>query len=852
MALLFSVSVYAQGLPVLERRCFACHSGASKQSGLDLSTRALAIRGGDRGPALVPGHAKESLIIRVATHAAEPHMPLKSPKLPEAELAALTAWIDAGAPYGPETKTSEASLPPLPNHWSFRRPQRPVPPVVKNASWVRNPIDAFVAAEHDKRKLTPVPELDRALLLRRVYLDLAGVPPTPAELAKFLADRSDKAYEAVVDKLLEDPRYGERWGRHWMDIWRYSDWYGWRRGNDVRNSARFMWRWRDWIVESLNSDKGYDRMILEMLAADEVSPSDPQALRATGYLARNFAKYDRDGWMQDAVDHTAMGMLGITVRCARCHDHKFDPISQEEYYRFRAFFEPYEVRVDRVPGEVDVDKDGLARVYDADVRRPTYLYVRGDIQQPDKEKELAPTVPRLFGSALGKIEPVTLPVDSYYPDQRSFVQADLLAKAKADVERAETELAKKQEQFNAVEKEVAKLVVTEGYERMRTATEELALAKKAVAAAKEHVVALQARIAADRAKFATPPDPEYEKYANDARKAERKAGILKADEDVTRAQMDFDKALRAKEPDEKLIGEAQKRLATATTALTQATEGYHTVGKVYENKSSGRRTALARWIGSNENPLTARVAVNQIWLRHFGKPLVPTVFDFGKNGKPPTHPALLDWLATEFMNSGWSMKAVHRLMVTSATYRMRSSAGAESSPNAAVDAENDFLWRMNPRRMEAEVVRDSILAISGELDRTMGGPEIDEAKGLESKRRSIYFRHSPDTQMEFLKMFDGPNPAECYMRNESVVPQQALALANSQISVEKARVLAAKIGVDTSADAFVKASFETILGRTPSAEEQAVGVRFLAARAERARENLVHALLNHNDFVTIR
>jgi Protein of unknown function (DUF1553)/Protein of unknown function (DUF1549) len=553
------------------------------------------------------------------------------------------------------------------------------------------------------------------------------------------------------------------------------------------------------------------------------------------------------------------------VKCARCHDHKYDPISQEEYYRFRAFFEPYDVRVDRVLGEVDIDKDGLTRIYDADVQRPTYLYIRGDIQQPDKDKVLTPVAPRLFGLALGKIEPVTLPLDSYYPDHRPFVQTDLLAKARADVERAEADLAKKQEQHAAVEKEVANLSAADGYEKMRAAADELALATKTLAAAKENVVALGARIAADNAKFANPPDPAYENFANEARTAERKAGVLKADEEVMRAQLDFDKALHAKEPDEKLIGEAQKRLTAATTALTQATEGYHTVGKVYDNKSSGRRTALARWIGSAENPLTARVAINHMWLRHFGRPIVPTVFDFGLNGKPPTHPALLDWLATEFVESGWSMKAMHRLMVTSATYRMRSSAEAANNPNAAVDPENDFLWRMNPRRMEAEVVRDSILSLAGELDLTMGGPEIDETKGLESKRRSIYFQHSPDAQMEFLKMFDGPNPAECYSRNESVVPQQALALANSQISVEKARVLATKIGVEAAPAEFVKAAFETILGRPPSGEEQAVGVRFLQRQPDllaalqvsapggaRAREDLVHVLLNHNDFVTIR
>jgi hypothetical protein len=271
---------------------------------------------------------------------------------------------------------------------------------------------------------------------------------------------------------------------------------------------------------------------------------------------------------------------------------------------------------------------------------------------------------------------------------------------------------------------------------------------------------------------------------------------------------------------------------------------------VYSDKSSGRRTALARWISSRDNPLTARVAMNHIWLRTFGKALVPTVFDFGRNGTPPSHPDLLDWLATEFMEKGWSMKAIQRLMVTSSTYRMRSSASGPPGRNTNVDPENKYLWRMNPRRMEAEVVRDSILAVSGQLDPQMGGPEIDEMQGFESRRRSLYFRHSPDTQMEFLKMFDGASPAECYLRNESVVPQQALALANSQLSRDQSRILARRLSTEP---AFIQAAFQTVLGRPPSADELATSERFLQRQpAEQARESLVHVLLNHNDFVTIR
>lgn len=862
-------SVWAQQPPavaLLEKRCVGCHSGASKQSGLDLSNRAMALRGGDRGPAIVPGKAADSLLYQVVTHAAKPHMPLQGAKLSDAEIKILADWINHDAPWQQPLPKSSAPGPVVSDHWAFQKPRRVEAPRAANAAWIRNPIDAFLAAQHEKHRLTPVAEADKHTLIRRLYLDLVGVPPTRAEIQRFVNDSSSGAYEALVDSLLADPRHGERWGRHWMDIWRYSDWYGWRRGNDVRNSHKFMWRWRDWIVESLNQDKPYDRMIIEMIAGDEVAPSDPAVLRATGYLARNFAKYDRHGWLQDAVDHTSLAFLGVTVKCARCHDHKYDPIAQEDYYRLRAYFEPHEVRIDRVRGQVDTDKDGLSRIFDADLDRPTYLLIRGDVQSPDKDRVLGPATPPVLGGTSGKIEPVTLPLSAYYPDHRSFVHDDLRAQARADLERAKSELASQEAEFAKIERELAGSDVKAGFERLRTASDRLALARKTLAAAEAAIPALDARIAADVARYSEPPDPRYEELANTARSLERKAGILKAGENVFRAQLEFQQALASEKADEKKVGEAQKKLAAAQAALTQTPEGYTQVGKVYPTKSTGRRTALARWIGSADNPLTARVAVNHIWLRHFGTALVPTVFDFGRNGQPPTNPELLDWLATEFVRSGWSMKAIHRLIVTNNAYRMRSTAGQPDHPNVAADPENRYLWRMNPRRMEAEVVRDSVLHVAGRLDPTMGGPEIDETKGFVSMRRSLYFRHSPDTQMEFLKMFDAPNPVECYARNESVVPQQALAMANSAIAQQQAQTIAERLsGQASNSDAFVDAAFETILGRPPVAAERAAALRFLDRQPEliaslkpaadsgvRARANFVHVLLNHNDFLTIR
>jgi len=835
----------ADGRALLEQRCAGCHNATARKSGLDVTSRAALLRGGDRGPAIDAANPRASLLYKAITHGAKPHMPLGLPKLSVDEIAAVEAWIAGPVDAVPALAVSVSK------HWAFAAPVRPKLPEVSDAEWRRNPVDAFVMAQLNAKGLTPLARANPRTLLRRVYLDLTGVPPTPAELQAFLADPSPAAYERTVDRLLASTRYGERWGRHWMDIWRYSDWYGWRAGKDVRNSARHLWRWRDWIVESLNHDKGYDRMVMEMLAGDELAPDDPDTVRATGYLARSFSKYDRHGWMQDAVDHTAMAFLGVTLKCARCHDHKYDPFTQKEYFQFRAFFEPYQVRTDRVPGETDIDKNGVSRVYDAEPQAQTFLLVRGDVQSPDKEHPLEAAVPRWFGAALPPVAPVSLPLAAYYPDHRGFVHRDLVKRGREAVEQAEKSLAEAR----------TKLAAEPG----RKNEDAVTAAEKGLAAARAELPALEARIEADKARHLEPPAPGADELSEKARRMEREAGILRADENLFRANLELAEALATREAgkpfDEKKVGAAQKRVDAARTALTREAEGYTPVGKVYGTLSSGRRLALARWITGARNPLAARVAVNHIWLRHFGRALVPTVFDFGMNGRPASHPELLDWLATELMSSGWSMKHIHRLLVTSRSYQSASSTGVEGHPNASVDPENIHLWRMNARRMEAEAVRDSVLEVAGELDPAMGGEEIDAGKAAESRRRSIYLQHTPDVPVPFLKAFDGANPAECYERTESVVPHQALAMANSPASRTMAARLASRLQ-EPDSGAFIDAAFEAVLGRPATQEETEAGRRFLHAQAElhaakpeaglRARENFVHVLFNHNDFVTIR
>src|SRR5262249_44216898 len=305
----------------------------------------------------------------------------------------------------------------------FEPVKRPPVPAVKRAGWRLNPIDAFIAAEHERHGLEPRPETPKAGLLRRGYLDLIGLSPTAADLHAFLDDRAPDAYEKVVDRLLASPRYGERWGRHWMDVWRYSDWAGF--GAEIRDSQPHIWHWRDWIIESLNADKGYDRMVQEMLAADELAPGDAGAVRATGFLVRNWYKFNRNVWLERTVEHTGKAFLGVTLNCARCHDHMFDPFMQKEFYAFRAIFEPHQIRTDRIRGVADTKQDGIPRVYDAEASAATYLFTRGDERNPDKSKVIPPAVPAVLGGSF-EIKPAALPRSEVVPDRRDFVLQETL------------------------------------------------------------------------------------------------------------------------------------------------------------------------------------------------------------------------------------------------------------------------------------------------------------------------------------------------------------------------------------------------------------------------------------------
>ena len=1081
---------YTQDIkPILSRRCATCHGAVKQNNRLRLDTAELAKQGGDAGPAVVPGDLEGSLLLDAVqgTNGVR-RMPPEGEPLTAEQIEALKKWIAGGAKAPVEAVPQDPS-----KHWAYQLPRKAPLPRVANADWSRNPIDTFVAATHAARGVTASLPGAKNVLLRRVYLDLVGVPPSREELQTFLEDTSDDAYEKVVDRLLQSPQYGERWGRHWMDVWRYSDWDGF--GAEVRESKPHIWRWRDWIVESLNADRGYDRLLQEMLAGDELAPDDPATLRATGFLVRNWFSFNRNVWLDATIEHTAKAFLGTTLNCARCHDHMYDPITQPEYYQFRAFFEPHDVRTDRVPGHPDASKDGLVRVYDAHLASPTYLFHRGNEKQPQSDTPLAATIPAVFQKSDLKIEPVALPPQAHYPGFRDFQQAETLASAQAQFDsalakRAESEtrltqakkaladfqaspaapptaapevvfednFAEKKAdawqvetgdwawadgklrqslvqnawtgllhtppqptdlqikarfkstggvQYKSVgvcfdhvdaanfvgvylsvsgkvqlfhreagqdkypEAGMAQLKVEQGRDytlqvavvgrlvnvwvddalliayqlpkdrptqgkiglwtfdasaefsqislarlpagmalvakvgdapqavneaqlqaTVSIAEKQAVAAEKAVATAVANRVWTQARLQADKAELATPPSPLAKELAQTAALAEKDHALRLAEQQLAEAEWKLAEARRtpANAPPimvaEQSLAAAVKARDQALEAVRQPGETYTKFGPVYPATSSGRRLALAGWITSSTNPLTARVAINHIWLRHLGSPLVPTVFDFGLNGKPATHPELLDWLAVELQEQGWRMKPIHRLIVTSQTYRQSSSLRTSDDASRKSDPENALLWRYNARRLEAEAVRDAVLMVSGSLDPKQGGPEIDQGEGLTNARRSLYFRNSKEKKMTFLDAFDRPNVVDCYKRSESIVPQQALAQANSPLTLAEARKLAGRLSEQVGAEneeprvqAFVNTAFTQILSRPPTAGELAECTSFVAAQTarysqpegltkfstggaahvppsqsphQRARENLIHVLFNHNDFVTLR
>jgi hypothetical protein len=782
--------------PLFVKHCYSCHSARAKKlrGDLRLDTRAGVRDGGADGPILVPGKPdKSSLIERVKSRDPGRRMPPKG-GLSATELADLAAWVKMGAP-DPRTDGTTAKQPPARDLWSLHPVAHPAVPAVKNGAWPINDIDRFILAKLEDKKLHPAPQADKRTLIRRASYDLTGLPPTPDEIDAFLKDKSPNAFVQVVDRLLASPAYGERWGRHWMDVIRYAD----TAGDNSDYPIPQMYRYRNWIIAAFNSDMPYDDFVRRQIAGDLLPvKSDAERLAnivATGYLgnAKRFGSYEdaRYPWhltIEDTIDNLGRTFLGLTINCARCHDHKFDPITAEDYYALYGFFQS--------------------------TRYPWAGTVLDKAQH-----DLVPLAPAAKMATVEK------------------ERAAKFAALDARLAQLEKDKKKAEQALTAAEKE------KDGNKRKTRIAE----ANKRVASFKGKIKAVRKeREAAGRA-----PLPFEMAYAVAEGRNQGKHIVGNA-------------RVQIKGEPERLGREVPRRFPTTLGGQ-----------KLPANvKGSGRRQ-LAEWITDAKNPLTARVMVNRIWQWHFGRGIVRTASNFGKMGVPPTHPELLDYLATRFVNEGWSVKRMHRLIMLSRTYQM---ASGESDANAAIDVGNDYLWRFPPRRLDAEAIRDTILMVSGSLDRSMGGPhpfppaskwnytQHNPFKAVyDTNRRSVYLMTQRIQRHPYLALFDGADTnASTATRMTTTTPLQALYLMNNPFVHDNARKFAARMLAERSDDGKrIEHAYVLLFGRPPSANENTAAHDYLNhARAKlgkvpakerdaKAWESLTRALFMCNEFVYV-
>jgi hypothetical protein len=746
-ALVLVLSTRAQENAVqtlLKANCVPCHNDSTKSGGLAMTSRETILGGGNRGVAVKPGNPSESLLLRAVEQSGDLKMP-PGRKLSSEQIEVIRKWIADGALWGTapgKDAAATTSKPKGADWWAFQPVKLPAPPAVLRTDWVRNPIDQFILARLEKDKLTPSPEASRATLLRRVTLDLTGLPPSPQEIRDFLADSRPDAYERVVDRLLASPHYGERWGRHWLDVARYADSDGY-----TIDAPRTMWRYRDWVINAINSDMPFDRFVIEQIAGDMLPGATTDQLVATGFNRNTPSNFEggidfeqyRVEAVVDRVSTAGAAFLGLTVGCARCHDHKFDPISQKEFYQLVAYFNS----TDEITTEAE----------------------RYDFNRP--------------------ILPVPTPEE--------------IARKKA---------------FDA---------------------QWSALSKELVAYVRE--LAARPRKPGD-------PDP-----SKDPELVERVQNL---------------RELRRREP----------KLTTALVMreLPQPREAYIHLGGDFTRKGVAVKPAIpavlpqlpaeantrldfARWLVDDRNPLTARVTVNRYWQEYFGKGLVDTENDFGTQGAKPSHPELLDWLASEFMRAKWSSKAIHRLIVTSAVYRQSSSQRRDVEE---VDPYNKLLARQNRLRLDAEIIRDSAVSASGLLTGKIGGPSVyppipegamsvtqvagawPTATGPDRYRRGLYTFFRRSAAFPGLVVFDAPDATSaCTRRVRSDTPLQALSTLNDETFTEFAEGLAARVLKEAPDDnkERLRYAFLLVIGRAPRAEEEQRMANFLARRIDEYKTN---------------
>jgi hypothetical protein len=836
-----AVSFATDVAPLLSEKCLQCHGLKDPMANLDLKTRESALKGGQHGPAIVPGNAAASPLYTHVAGVAQPRMPLGG-KLSDEEIAVLKNWIDAGAEWdssvkleAPSATVSKAAAPAEKkftdaqrHYWAFQKVVKPPVPAVKNSAWVRTPVDAFILAKLEEKNLKPNAPADKITLIRRAYFDLIGLPPTPDQVQAFLADNSPRAFETVVDQLLASEHYGERWGRHWLDLARYADTQGFKADETRPN----VWRYRDYVIHAFNDDKPYDRFIKEQIAGDELYPNDPDAKIATGFNRlwpdeSNLANpiIMRQEILNDITDTVGAVFMGMTYGCAKCHDHKFDPILQKDYYKLQAFFAG-STNVDKanlLTGEQEAAYDQQYAEWDAKTRD-----IRGQMSALLQEARLAKTKESIGMFPQEAQDAVFTP-----PEKRTPMQWQMY------------------------------------YRSAQRLPSDDAVAKSLKGEAKEKYASLKAELAQfDSIKPADPPLGEI--MVDQAR--------------VVPATYILSKGVYDAPLDE--VQPGYLSILDPNPAKIVLPEGLN---------SSGRRTALANWLADPQNPLSTRVMANRIWSYHFGEGIVGSPSDFGIMGERPSNPQLLDWLTATFVENGWSLKKMHRLIMLSSAYQQSS---ANQPDAAAIDPENKLMWRFGRRRLEGEVIRDSMLFVGGELSTKMGGPGVfpplppgvsmpgshylnwnTEKDETEADRRSVYVFVKRNLRYPMFETFDMPDTHEtCPRRYATVTPTQPLALLNDELVMEWSRKLASRVLNDggLSPEQQVDRAFRIAYSRAPKAEESQAILEFLnqqsALLAQRIAKDekvpmpdsvpqgmdqaraaafvdLCHTLLNSNEFI---
>ena len=717
--------------PVLAEQCYSCH-GPDKQKGeLRLDSRDAVLKGADVGAVVVSGKPEESSLIKSIRHTGDSKMPGKGDKLPEDQIAALEEWVKMGMPW-PESKkpgTPGASEASTKSHWSWQPVKNPAPPVVADpGQWARTELDRFVLARLEEKKITPSPIASRRTLVRRASYDITGLPPTAEESEAFEKDPAPDAYARVLDRLLASPRYGERWGRYWLDVARYADTRGYLAGDEERRYP-FSYTYRDWVIDALNRDLPYDQFILQQIAGDQlVKDGDNSPMAAQGFLTlgRRFLNNQAD-IIDDRIDVVSRGFMGLSVTCARCHDHKFDPIPTKDYYAlYGVFASSFEKPSGELPLLKATPNPKDAAEYQKQLAERNEA-IAGFFETKD---DLFTWRMRLTIGAAAVLPPALPSVKANYLDRAGRLEL--------------TKLKNKIDQLNA----------------------------SPIAPPRAHALF----------DLPKPVEPRVFVRGNPGRPGEA----------------------------------VPRRFLTILSG-----------GDPKPFKQGSGRLELAQAIANKDNPLTARVIVNRVWNLHFGKGLVRTPGDFGIKGEPPTHPELLDWLATRFMAEGWSLKKLHRTIMLSAAYQQTSDERAEA---ALADPENRLLWKMNRRRLDFEAMRDSLLACASQLDLKMGGLGVELAAPSFATRRAVYGLIDRQNLPGIFRTFDFATPDQSSpQRFVTTVPQQALFMLNSPFVIDRARALVAqpKYHEPNAYEEEVQSLYRRVLGRPAEPREVDVALRFV-------------------------